>query len=401
MKFKYKAITIGGISQSGRIETSDRESAIEMLQKSRLVVVSISKIREMAILRNIINYIFKVSHKDIVVFSKELSILIVAGVPLVEALRIQYDQEENRYFKEVINKISNMIEDGAPLSEALSKFPDIFSQFYINVIRSGEVSGRLQESLTHLSSYIEKQYLITSKVKNAMMYPAVIMSGFALVGAGMMIFVIPQLMGMFEGSGQELPLPTKIVILASNTMRDNALLLLMGTFAFVYLLKKYLKTKKGKATADLLLLKLPPFALIFKKFYVARFTENLSLLITSGIPIINALQITGDVVGNTVYRNMIYSGVDEVKIGGSIAYAFERNEYLPGLVSKMIRVGERTGKLDLVLKDIADFYSKEVDIAIDGLTAIIEPIMIFVLGGAVAVLVASILMPIYQMTSSL
>lgn len=399
MKFKYKAISISGIYQSGKIEASNRERAIEMLQKSKIVVISINESREMVSFKNIINRIFKVSHKDIVIFSKELSILLVAGVPLIESLKIQYDQEENRYFKEVINNISSMVEDGASLSESLLKFPDIFSQFYVNVIRSGEASGKLQEALVHLSEYIEKQYLINSKVKNALMYPAVIVSGFALVGAGMMIFVVPQLVGMFEGSGQELPLPTKILIFASNAMKDNALLILMGGFAFVYLVKMYLKTEKGKAVADMLLLKLPPFGSIFKKFYVARLTENLSLLITSGIPIINALQITGDVVGNTVYKNMIYSGVDEVKIGGSIAYAFERNEHLPALVSRMIRVGERTGKLDLVLRDIAVFYSKEVDIAVDGLTAIIEPIMIIMLGGAVAVLVASILMPIYQMTS--
>jgi len=399
MKFKYKAISISGISQSGKIEASSKEMAIEMLQKSKLVVISIKESKEVMSLKNIMSSIFKVSHKDLVMFSKELSILLVAGVPLLESLKIQHDQEENRYFKEVINKILNMVEDGASLSESLSRFPDVFSQFYLNVIRSGEASGKLQEALVHLSDYIEKQYLINSKVKNALLYPAVIMGGFVFVGIGMMIFVVPQLVGMFAGSGQELPLPTKILIFTSNAMKDNALLILIGGVSFFYLIKKYLSTKSGKANADLLLLKLPPFGTIFKKFYIARFTENLSLLITSGIPIINALQITGDVVGNTVYRKMIYSSVDEVKVGGSIAYAFERNEHLPGLVSKMIRVGERTGRLDSVLQDIAVFYSKEVDIAVDGLTAIIEPIMIFTLGGAVAVLVASILMPIYQMTT--
>lgn len=399
MKFKYKAISISGFEQTGKIEASSKKRAIELLQKHKLVIISIEEIKELISFKFLSGFFHRVSHKKIVIFSKELSILLMAGVPLVESLKIQYDQEENPYFKEQIFKISNMVNDGVPFSTALSKFPNIFSDFFVNIVKSGEASGKMQESLLHLSDYIEKQYLLTSKVKSALMYPAVILGGFVLVGVGMMAFVVPQLVSIFEGSDQELPLPTKILIFVSDFMQHNIVLIaILGCF-LGYIIKKYVQTSEGRSKVDVLILKIPQFSSIFKKFYIARFAENLSMLISSGIPIINALQISGDVVGNSVYRKIIYNSIDEVKIGGSIAYSFERSDQLPSLVPKMIRVGERTGKLDIVLKDIAGFYTKEVDIAVDGLTAIIEPIMIFVLGGAVAVLVASILMPIYQMTT--
>lgn len=399
MKFKYRAISVSGVEQIGKIEAGSKDRAIELLQKHKLVVVSIIETRELFSFKKYLNAINRVNHKKITIFAKELSILLMAGVPLVESLRMQYEQEENLFFKEHIFKISNMVEDGIPFSTALSKFPNVFSDFFVSIIKSGEASGRMQESLLHLSDYIEKQYLLSSKVKSALMYPAVILGGFAVVGIAMMAFVVPQLVSVFEGTDQELPLPTKVLIFSSDIIRNHIILIFVVIIVLVYLAKKYVQTASGKNRVDSLVLKLPQFSTIIRKFYVARFAENLSMLISSGIPIISALQISGDVVGNNVYKKLIYSSIDEVKIGGSIAYTFERSDVLPNLVPKMIRVGEKTGKLDIVLKDIADFYTKEVDIAIDGLTAIIEPIMIFVLGGAVAALVASILMPIYQMTT--
>jgi len=398
MKFKYKATTIDGREQEGKIEAGSIERAIELLQKHKLIVVSIKPIRELASLSKMFSFLNRVSKKKVVMFSKELSVLLTANIPLIEALRIQYEQEDNPYFREQIFKISKMVDDGAPFSVALSRFPNIFSDFYVNIVKSGEASGKLQESLYHLSSYIEKQYILASKVKNALMYPAVIMGGFGLVGLGMMAFVVPQLISVFEGSGQELPLPTRILITSSNFIQGNFILILVSLVVFGYIIKKYAGTIEGKEKIDRLILKLPQFKTIFQKFYLARFAENLSMLIGSGIPIINALKISGDVVGNEVYKKVVYNSVDEVKIGGSIAYAFERSDDVPPLIAKMIRVGEKTGRVDIVLKDVGEFYTKEVDIAVDGLMSLIEPIMIFVLGGGVGLLVAAILMPIYQMT---
>ena len=331
-------------------------------------------------------------------FSKELSILLMAGIPLVEALRIQHDQEENAYFREQLFLIANMIDDGSSFSSALSCFPNIFSTFYVNIVKSGEASGTMQESLLHLADYIEKQYLLNSKVKNALMYPGVILGGFGVVGAVMMAFVVPQLTSIFRENEQELPLPTKILVLVSDFMKDNFFLLIIATIVLIYGIKKYIATQEGKENLDKLIFKIPKFNSIFQKFYVARFAKNLSMLIKSGVPIISALKISGDVVGNEIYKKIVYSSIDEVKIGGSVAYAFERSDQLPPLVPRMIRIGEKTGKLDTVLEDISDFYTKEVNIAVDGLMALIEPILIFILGAGVGILVSAILMPIYQMT---
>ena len=398
MKFKYKATTIDGREQEGKIEAGNIERAVELLQKHKLIVISIKPVRELFSLSKITSFLHRVSNKKVVMFSKELSILLTANIPLVEALRIQYEQEDNPYFREQIFMVSKMVDDGAPFSVALSRFPKIFSDFYVSIVKSGEASGKLQESLLHLSDYIEKQYILTSKVKNALMYPAVILSGFGLVGIAMMAFVIPQLTSIFKDNDQELPLPTQILIVVSDFMKGNFVLVIVLIVISVYAIKKYAGTLEGKEKMDRLILKLPQFKSIFRKFYLARFSENLSMLINSGIPIINALKISADVVGNEVYKKIVYNSIDEVKIGGSIAYAFERSDDVPPLVSKMIRVGEKTGKVDIVLKDVANFYAKEVDIAVDGLMSLIEPILIFVLGAGVGLLVAAILLPVYQMT---
>ena len=398
MKFKYKAITISGTEQTGKVNAISKEKAIELLQKHKLVIVYVEPVMEWASFNKLFSFFRRVNSKKIVMFSKELSVLLMAGVPLIEALRIQHDQEENGYFKEQMFLIANMIDDGASFSSALSHSPKIFSSFYVNIIKSGEASGTMQESLMHLADYIEKQHLLNSKVKNALMYPAVILGGFGVVGAVMMAFVVPQLTSIFKENEQELPLPTKILILVSDFMKDNFVLLIIATILLFYGIKKYAATKSGKENMDKLIFKIPKFNSIFKKFYIARFAENLSMLIKSGVPIISALKISGDIVGNEVYRKVIYSSIDEVKIGGSVAYAFESSDQLPPLVPRMIRVGEKSGKLDVVLNDSSEFYTKEVNIAVDGLMALIEPILIFILGAGVGVLVAAILMPIYQMT---
>lgn len=398
MKFKYKATTINGREQEGKIEAGNIERAVELLQKHKLIIISIRPVKELFSFTEAFSFLNRVSNKKVVMFSKELSILLTANIPLVEALRIQYEQENHKYFREQIFMISKMVDDGAPFSVALSNFPKIFSNFYVNIVKSGEVSGKLQEVLYHLSEYIEKQYILNSKVKNALMYPAVILGGFTLIGILMMAFVIPQLTSIFKENSQELPLPTKMLIITSDFMKDNFILIVIAIVVLVYGVKKYVSTPKGKEKVDKFVLKLPQFKFLFQKFYMTRFAENLSMLIGSGISIVNALEISGDVVGNEVYKKVIYNSVDEVKIGGSISYAFERSDDVPPLVSKMIRVGEKTGRVDIVLKDVADFYTKEVDIAVDGLMSLIEPILIFVLGAGVGLLVAAILLPVYQMT---
>lgn len=402
MKFKYLAVAKNGEEQTGNIEADSHEKAVEILQKYDFTLVSVDRVSEILSLSGIIGKFHKgVSPKKLVMFSKELSILISSGVSLVEALRIQYEQEESKRFKDQISAMAAMVEDGYSLSATLSRFPDTFSDFYINIVKSGEVSGKMQESLLHLADYVEKRYLLSSKVKNAMLYPAVIMMGFLGVGVAMMVFVVPQLVSIFRENAVELPLPTKILIFVSDTMVNNFALFILVIVFFLVVVRRYLKTPSGKAKVDVFVLSVPPFNELFKKYYLARFADNLAMLIGSGVNIVNALEISASVAGNEVYKKIILESVEDVKVGGSIAYAFESNKYVSPMISKMLNIGERTGKIDAVLKDVADFYTKEVDIAVDGVTAIIEPILILVLGCGVGLLVAAIIMPIYQMTESI
>jgi len=400
MKFKYKARTISGIEQEGNIEAGTQKVAVEMLQKHKLVVVSIRPVRSLFAKNQLLSFIHKVKSQEVVEFSKEFSILLSAGIPLVEALEIIQKQVENLYFKDQLAEITSDVRDGASFSEALKRHSDIFSDLYINLAKAGEASGKMQIILLHLSGHLEKQHHLSSRVKSALLYPAVIITGFGAVALLMMAFVVPKLLEIFSGAEMELPMPTKILIAVSGFFQSYFFLIIIVLLLIFIGFKNFKNTPKGKAAIDSFLLKVPALNKILEKFYMARFSANLSMLTASGVSIIDSLKISGDVVGNEVYKKVVYSAVDEVKTGGSIAYAFEASDAIPPMVSKMISVGEKTGKLDLVLKNISDFYSKEVDIAVEGITAIIEPVLILALGGGVAILVAAILMPIYQMTEA-
>jgi len=400
MKFKYKARTISGIEQEGSIEAGTQKMAVEMLQKHKLIVVSIRPVQSLFAKNQLLSFIHRVKSQEIVEFSKEFSVLLSAGIPLVEALEIIQKQVGNLYFKDQLAEVVSDVRDGASFSSALERHPDIFSNLYINLVRAGEASGKIQTVLLHLSDHLEKQHHLNSRVKSSLLYPAVVIGGFGIVGLLMMAFVVPKLMEIFSENNMDLPLPTKILIAVSGFFHNYFILIIIALALVVVGLRNFKNTPKGKAALDGFLLKIPALNKILEKFYLSRFSANLSMLIISGVSIIESLQISGDVVGNEVYKKVIYSAVDEVRTGGSVAYAFEASDAIPPMVSKMIKVGEKTGNLDLVLKSISNFYSKEVDIAVEGITAIIEPVLILLLGAGVAILVAAILMPIYQMTEA-
>jgi len=374
--------------------------AVEMLQKHKLIVVSIRPVQSLFAKNQLLSFIHRVKSQEIVEFSKEFSVLLSAGIPLVEALEIIQKQVGNLYFKDQLAEVVSDVRDGASFSSALERHPDIFSNLYINLVRAGEASGKIQTVLLHLSDHLEKQHHLNSRVKSSLLYPAVVIGGFGIVGLLMMAFVVPKLMEIFSENNMDLPLPTKILIAVSGFFHNYFILIIIALALVVVGLRNFKNTPKGKAALDSFLLKIPALNKILEKFYLSRFSANLSMLIISGVSIIESLQISGDVVGNEVYKKVIYSAVDEVRTGGSVAYAFEASDAIPPMVSKMIKVGEKTGNLDLVLKSISNFYSKEVDIAVEGITAIIEPVLILLLGAGVAILVAAILMPIYQMTEA-
>ena len=401
MKFNYLARTKKGEIQTGKIEAVDETAAIKILQNNDLVVVNIKSARQAPFFSKKIKLFERVKKKETVVFSRQLSTLVGADVPLVQSLRVLGAQVKNQFFKESLLEIAADVDGGLLLSKALAKHPKIFSAFYINLIKSGEVTGRLQESLDYLAEHLEKEYYLASKVRGAMIYPVFVLGAFVLIGVLMMVMVVPQLTSILEESGQALPLPTRIIISLSGFIRESGWLLGLIFIGFVIGLWRYIKTSSGRRIWDIAKLKLPVLGRIFRETYLARFTENLSTLIKGGLPIIQALNVSGEVVGNTVFQKIIYQARDEVKAGNTISSVLEKQKQFPPLVSQMIKTGEKTGKLDSILQNLAVFYSREVDNIVNNLSQLIEPILIIGLGIMVAILVAAILMPIYNIAGGL
>jgi type IV pilus assembly protein PilC len=322
------------------------------------------------------------------------SILVDADVPLVQSLKTLSQQAGNAYFKEVLFDIASSVEGGMSFSKALEKYPKIFSGFCVNLIKSAEVSGRLSEALLYLADSLEKNYYLLSKVKGAMIYPGFILFAFTVIGVIMMITVVPQMKGILEEAGQELPLPTKIILGLSDFMKSIAA-------GLVYLIRRLLKTEKGRRVWHLISLKLPIFGRILKQTYLAQFSDSLSALIQGGVPIVQALSVAAGVVSNVVFKEIIMEAKEKVKAGQNISPILEEHKEFPPLFTQMMKTGEQTGKMDVILDKLAVFYNKEVDNIVENLSKLIEPLLILALGGAVIVLVVAILLPMYNITGSM
>lgn len=400
LNFNYRARTSDSILQSGTVEAVSSDAAVSILQRHGLIVVSLeSKQRESFFSREIA-FFGGIKNKDIVIFSRQLAILFEAQVPIVESFRVLIKQTEKAFFRKVLLEILNDIEGGSSLSKAFSAHKKNFSDFYISMMASGEASGKLQNVFSYLADHSEREYYLTSKIKSAMMYPAFIIAAFILAAVSMMVFVVPQLSAVLEETNQELPLPTKILIGSSHFIGDWFFILLLIPVIIGVLLWRYFKTMEGKEMKDRLILKIPIIGGLLREVYLSRFSENLSTLIKGGLPIIQALQVTGDVVGNTVYRKIINTAIEEIKGGGNVSDVLSRYPAaFPQFVSQMSATGEKTGKLAQVLESVSRFYQKEVETITDNLTQLIEPILIVVLGIGVGILVVSILMPIYNIAS--
>jgi len=311
-------------------------------------------------------------------------------------------QTPNQHFREILSEISGEVEGGTLLSRAFSKHPKVFSNFFVNMIKSGEVSGNLENTLNYLADYLEKQYYLTSRIRGALIYPAFILGSFIFIGILMLILVVPKLMQFLKETGQELPLATRLIIWLSDFMQAwwwVAAILAIGAAVFGrYAFKKYPVVREWR---DGLILKMPLLGeRVFQKMFVTRLAENLSTLIQGGVSILQALQVTAEVVGNAVYRKIIIQAREDVRVGGSLSAALAKHKEIPPLVTQMMATGEQTGALDLVLKKLALFFGKEIDATVDNLSQLIEPILILMIGGAIAFLISAILGPIYSLTSS-
>ncbi len=339
----------------------------------------------------------KISTKSIVVFTRMFATMINAGLPMVQCLNILAAQQENPAFAKVITRVKGDVESGLSLSEGLKKHPKIFDQLYTNLVDAGEAGGILDVILSRLSSYIEKAEKLKKKIKGAMVYPAVVTGVAVVVTMVILIFVIPIFEKMFSEVGQALPVPTQFVITLSRFMSKNIIFMILGAVGLVFLLRRLYATEKGKYFIDDLMLKLPIFGILLRKAAVAKFTRTFGTMVSSGVPILEALEIVAKSAGNKVVEKAIYNARESISQGKSISEPLAESGVFPPMVTQMIGVGEASGELDTMLNKIADFYDDEVDAAVTTLTSMMEPIMMVVLGGVVGGLVVAMYLPIFKM----
>jgi type IV pilus assembly protein PilC len=339
----------------------------------------------------------KIPRKSIVVFTRQFATMINAGLPLVQCLTILGNQQENAAFSRVINRIRENVESGQSLTESLKKHPKVFDELYTNLVEAGEAGGILDVILNRLSHYIEKTEKLKKKVKGAMVYPAVVTGVSILVTGIILLFVIPVFEKLFREVGQALPVPTQFVIALSRFLGNNLIFIVLGAGAFIFLLRRFYKTDKGQSLIDDLLLRLPIFGMLLRKVAVAKFTRTFGTMVSSGVPILEAMDIVAKSAGNKVVERAIYKARGSIAEGKTISEPLEESKVFPPMVTQMIGVGEASGELDTMLNKIADFYDDDVDAAVNSLTSMMEPAMMIVLGGIVGGLVISMYLPIFKM----
>lgn len=396
--FIYHARIRDGETRSGTIEAFSQEAALDILQRQGLIVVSLEEKR-----KSVFDFRIGggVSQKDVVLFSRQLATLFEAQIPVVEALGTLAAEASKPALKSAITRVAGDVTGGSSLSQAMAKHPQIFSSFYINLIRSGEETGKLQQIFTYLADYLERSYALTSKARNAMIYPSFVFLAFIGVIVVMLVVVIPRLVSIFEETGQELPFYTKIVIGASSLVQNWGIVIAVLLAVSGVGLWRWGRTPAGKNFFHRLQLHIPIFGNLYQKLYIARMTDNLRTMIIGGIPLLRALTITGDVVGNSVYRHALERSIESVKGGSTISAAFQGVKEIPALVTQMIRIGETSGRLDFILGSVSKFYQREVDSLLDGLVSLVEPLLIIMLGLGVGVMVASVLVPLYNLAGSI
>lgn len=400
MKFNYQARTTSGEIQLGVIEASSKEAAISLLRKHGLYVTSLEEEIKPVLLKTKIKFAKKTTLKDLVLFTRQLSIMFRSKIPLVDALRTLYNQVENPDLKEKILEISEDVQGGSSLSQAFSLYPKIFSNFYVSMVKSGELSGRLSQCLDYLADYIEKQYNLNQTIKGAMIYPILILIMAILMVFLLSFFIMPQLSAILKESGVKLPIMTRIIIGFADFVKNWVWLVILIPVALILALRQYVRTEEGKKRIDQITLKIPLIGPLSKMIYLSRFAEDLATLISGGLPITDALGASAEVIGNNSYKKAILDTREQVKRGEQISSILSYfPDLFPPMFTQMVVVGEKTGQIDIVLKEISLFYQKEIDRGIQGLIALLEPAMIIVLGLGIGVVAVSVISPLYQMMS--
>lgn len=400
MNFKYSAITDKGEKREGMIEAVNRELAVIGLQHRGLIVVEI-KSEEEAKAWFEITLFEKVPMKDIVILSRQMSTLFEAQVSALKSFSLLAENTENKLLGRKLNQIVADLQAGSSIAGALGKHKDVFSDFYVNMVKAGEESGKLTQVFTFLADYLDRQYALTSKTKHALVYPAFVIGIFITVMVLMFTVVVPKLSAIITESGQEIPFYTKIVMQTSDLMVNYGIFMLIAAIVFVGYVVHLTRTKKGKELLDSIKLDVPILGNLYRKLYLARIADNMDTMLSSGIPIVRAIEITANVVDNRVYQAIMLDAMEAVKAGKSLSQSMEVHKEIPKIMPQIIRVGEETGALGSILKMLAKFYNREVDEAVDTLVGLIEPFMIISLGLGVGLLLVSILVPIYNIAGGI
>jgi type IV pilus assembly protein PilC len=399
MLFNYQAVDQSGSQSKGSIDAISIDVAISSLQRRGLVISKIDPAEKKSFFEK--EFVFaRVSNKDVVVLSRQLATLFEAQVSALRVFRLLATEMENRLLARALTEISDDLQGGSSISKALAKHPKIFSEFYVNMVRSGEESGKLDEVFVSLADHLDRTYEVNAKARNALVYPAFVVFTFMSVMVLMLTVVIPKISAIILDSGQEIPVYTKIVIGLSKFFVSYGIFLLVAIIIGAFFMYRFGRTEAGKETFDDVKLKLPFFKGLFQKIYLSRISDNMNTMLVSGIPMIRALELTSSVVGNSIYKKLLEESMEQVKGGRSVSDSLADKKVIPGIMIQMIKVGEETGELGKILKTLSLFYRREVVNAVDTLVDLIEPAMIVLLGLGVGFLLASVLIPIYNISSN-
>jgi len=402
MKFLFKAKNKSGQTQSGIVEAMNWEEAAKIVEKNGLTPITIKQEQINQVFSKIFKkYLYGVSQKELMVFFRQLATLVEARVAIVLSLKTIADQTENEFFQLVLQEISNDVKEGMYFSAALEKHPDVFSELIVHMVRAGELSGNLSRTVTFIATSIEDNYKLNGQIKSALYYPGFVLTAASIMGFLVSVFVLPSITTMIKELNVPVPWYTEVIISFGDFMFAFWwAVLLVAVFlvgGFIY----YLRSEEGHYQWQIIILKLPIFGKLLIEVYIARFASNLSALLESGIPVVKALTIVADVVGNHVLKTIILEASQGVKVGGMMSEYLMRSEKIPPIVSQMIHIGEETGTLPAVLQSVGNFYKQEVESTTKNLTALMEPVLIVILGIGVLIMVVGILLPIYNIAGQI
>ncbi|MCK5096256.1 MAG: type II secretion system F family protein [Candidatus Pacebacteria bacterium] len=399
MIFKYTAVNNVGAEKQGTIDAASKDAAITALQRRGLIVVSVLEETKTPLFERDIALFERVSTRDVVVLSRQLATLFDAQVSALQTFSMLAAEVENPLLARKLEEIANEIQGGTAISDALAKHPSIFSNFYVNMVRSGEESGKLSEVFMYLADYMDRTYELTSKARGALIYPAFVVSVFFIVMILLLTFVIPKLSEIIISSGQEVPFYTAVIIGISDFLVNY------GHIAFllfvVIIVTLWYLARTGVLSLSGVKLNLPVFGNLYKKLYLSRISDNLYTMLSSGVPMVKAIEVTADVVDNETYAKILYGSTEMIKSGSPLSEALDGHPEIPRIMVLMLRVGEETGELSSILKVMAKFYRREVENTIEGVIGLIEPALVVALGLGVGIVLSSVLMPIYNIAGSI